>query len=156
MINVVFLLLIFFMVASSINAPTPIDTVPPESRQRRELNAPLTLYMSADGTMALESNIVTLDTLVNELQQVQNKNWGIGQNTPDSNAPGTTFATRVPGVTARDSTSTSTTQTAPPSLAIRADGNLALGMLQPVLDRLKETNIQSIELVTTWVPTSGD
>lgn len=67
MINVVFLLLIFFMVAGTIDPAVPIDTTPPDSSQRRELSAARTLHVSVDGSMALDTQSVTLETLGNAL-----------------------------------------------------------------------------------------
>ena len=67
MINVVFLLLIFFMVAGTIDPPVPIDTDPPDSSQRRELSARHTLHIGADGAMALNNDSVYIATLSDAL-----------------------------------------------------------------------------------------
>ncbi len=117
MINVVFLLLIFFMVAGTIEPPVPVDTVPPDSAQRRELSAAQTLHIAANGSMALDSDFVTLSTLRDSLLSAE--------------------------ATADDTIA---------SLAVRADGNLALETLQPVLDSLRDAGVMRIELVTTWAP----
>ena len=119
MINVVFLLLIFFMVAGTIDPPLPIETTPPKSTQRQELNAPRTLHIAADGKMALDADNVSLDTLSHALQS-------------------------KPKIASSDDLL--------PPLAVRADGNLVLEQLQPVLDILREAGVAQIELVTTWAP----
>ena len=119
MINVVFLLLIFFMVAGTIEPPLPIETTPPDSTQIQELSALRTLHIAADGTMALGAESVSLDSLSDAL---------------------------------RIETEISPNDGPPASLAVRADGNLVLEQLQPVLDLLREAGVTQIELVTTWAP----
>ena len=119
MINVVFLLLIFFMVAGTIDPPLPIETTPPDSTQRQELSAPRTLHIAADGAMALDADSVSLDTLGDALQR---------------------------------KTDIASSDGSLPSLAVRADGDLMLEQLQPVLDVLRKAGVAQIELVTTWAP----
>jgi len=63
MINVVFLLLIFFMVAGTLRASDPLSVVPVESVQQQPLTLPLSLYMSADGTLMLNGAVIALELL---------------------------------------------------------------------------------------------
>lgn len=54
LINVVFLLLIFFMLAGRLSAPMPFEAEPPESeQQRRAGDAAATVYVAADGRLAV-------------------------------------------------------------------------------------------------------
>ncbi|WP_306004609.1 ExbD/TolR family protein [Aquicoccus porphyridii] len=53
MINVVFLLLIFFLMTAQIAPPDPFDLTLPESSAEAPAEGQQTLYISADGEMAL-------------------------------------------------------------------------------------------------------
>jgi biopolymer transport protein ExbD len=52
MINVVFLLLIFFLMAAQIAPPEPFDATLPEAEPETPDEAPSALYIAADGAMA--------------------------------------------------------------------------------------------------------
>lgn len=52
MINVVFLLLIFFLMSAQIAPPDPFDVSVPEGAGEQKDRAPKTLYVSADGALA--------------------------------------------------------------------------------------------------------
>ncbi|WP_371928345.1 ExbD/TolR family protein [Oceanicola sp. 502str15] len=54
MINVVFLLLIFFLMTSSLTPPEPIEVEPPVAQGDEAERRPATLYIGADGTLAFE------------------------------------------------------------------------------------------------------
>ena len=53
MINVVFLLLIFFLMTAQIAPPEPFEVNPPESSAGAPADGQRILYVSADGTLAL-------------------------------------------------------------------------------------------------------
>lgn len=55
MINVVFLLLIFFLMSAQIVAPPPIEVSPPTTAQGEPPREDVRLHISADGTLALDS-----------------------------------------------------------------------------------------------------
>ena len=62
LINIVFLLLIFFLVAGAIREVEPVDVDPPRSLVEAESEAaPLTIYVSADGRLALGDNVLPDD-----------------------------------------------------------------------------------------------
>lgn len=52
MINVVFLLLIFFMMTAVLAPPDPVETIPPVSSSEDEGVQGATLYIAADGRLA--------------------------------------------------------------------------------------------------------
>ncbi|MBU2980708.1 biopolymer transporter ExbD [Lentibacter algarum] len=54
MINVVFLLLIFFLMSAQIVAPPPIDVQPPLAQHGAALPDDLRLHIAADGAFALD------------------------------------------------------------------------------------------------------
>lgn len=49
MINVVFLLLIFFLIAARLTAPEPFAVTPPEALSETEAQGEFTLFLAADG-----------------------------------------------------------------------------------------------------------
>ena len=52
MINVVFLLLIFFLMSASIAAPPPFELTLPKAANNAELGAEFTLYIAQDGAIS--------------------------------------------------------------------------------------------------------
>jgi len=52
MINVVFLLLIFFLMTAQIAPPDPFEITPPSSSSQAPADGPATLYIAPDGTLA--------------------------------------------------------------------------------------------------------
>ena len=52
MINIVFLLLIFFLMTATIAPPAPLDVTPPESAAEGQASADRALYVAADGRLA--------------------------------------------------------------------------------------------------------
>jgi biopolymer transport protein ExbD len=64
LINVVFLLLIFFMLAGQLATPDPFRVEPPESASERLVDAQeLVLLIAADGRIAVDGEEVRLDGL---------------------------------------------------------------------------------------------
>jgi biopolymer transport protein ExbD len=64
LINVVFLLLIFFMLAGKLGQQDPFPLTPPTSQsERAPTERPVTVYVGPDGKTALGNEIVALDAL---------------------------------------------------------------------------------------------
>lgn len=64
LINVIFLLLIFFMVSGTVEQMDTFEVDIPESESGLEQNAePTTLFIDVDGKMALNNNFVSKDDL---------------------------------------------------------------------------------------------
>lgn len=157
MINVVFLLLVFFMVAGTIDPPVPIDTVPPDSTQRRELSALRTLHIASDGSMALDADAVTLASLdsalrhsSSELSNYRGNELFSGEVNPAANDKHSGSSLNYLPDSVDDSNRITNEMLS--SLAVRADGNLTVDQLHPVLNSLRDAGIARIELVTTWAP----
>ncbi|MEL6574982.1 MAG: biopolymer transporter ExbD [Pseudomonadota bacterium] len=55
MINVVFLLLIFFLMTATLAPPDPFDVTPPSASGEESDGLMLTLHVSADGELAFEA-----------------------------------------------------------------------------------------------------
>jgi len=72
LINIVFLLLIFFMIAGKLGSSDPFEVVPPESQTEEmpRAEAP-TLLMGSDGSLALEGQIIERDELGPRLQALE-------------------------------------------------------------------------------------
>lgn len=56
MINVVFLLLIFFLMTSQLQSPDPFEVTPPEATSDAEGTAEPVLFVSPDGQVAFEDH----------------------------------------------------------------------------------------------------
>ena len=52
MINVIFLLLIFFLLAAQLTPPEPFPVTPPEAQAKAESDGEFTLHLAADGRIA--------------------------------------------------------------------------------------------------------
>lgn len=64
LINIVFLLLIFFMLTSTLATPDAFDVALPESRQGRAgTSQPIVVLIGGDGTLALNNEPVSLSGL---------------------------------------------------------------------------------------------
>ncbi len=60
LVNVVFLLLVFFMLAGQISSPEPLDVQPPRSISDQEATEEgVTVLLTRDGEVALERVVVT-------------------------------------------------------------------------------------------------
>ncbi len=88
LVNVVFLLLIFFMVAGAFNSPDPfvIDPTITENDNIADSKT-LTILMSDQGEFAVDNEIVTMNELILIIQQnLQNQSLKRVQLKPDANA----------------------------------------------------------------------
>jgi len=71
LINVVFLLLIFFMIAGSLSVSEPFEVKPPVAQSAGELEPEsLVILLSADGRMALDNEIMTEAELMTRMTTV--------------------------------------------------------------------------------------
>lgn len=60
LVNVVFLLLIFFMIAGQMQAADPFGVLPPESSSEGPADLrPFVIYVAADGRLALDGDAIT-------------------------------------------------------------------------------------------------
>jgi len=120
MINVVFLLLIFFLMTAEIAPPEPVDVSPPSGTAGEEEQADgrLTLYLAADGTLAFRQARGTdaaLAALASAVSEV------------------------CPGGCAGE---------ARPVLVLRADADLPAARLAALMPRLAGAGLADIRLVT--------
>ncbi|MGQ7843666.1 ExbD/TolR family protein [Granulosicoccus sp. 3-233] len=132
MINIVFLLLIFFMVAGTIRQPDPLPVDAPMSRSGAEQTARPVLYLDATGAMMLNETAVPQGRLTDELRAMQ--------------------ATSPRGIVNEDklnlSAADSAVASADPVLAIKADAATPVVLLRQVLTDARLAGIHSIELIT--------
>lgn len=132
MINVVFLLLIFFMVAGTIRPSDPLPIDAPLTLSGAAKTTQPILYLDATGTMILNEMPVTADRLVAELTRLL------------------AASTNETGVD--DSASSVATRSADfqpaPSLAIKADAETPVILLRQVLENVRLAGIHTVELVT--------
>ncbi|WP_415402149.1 ExbD/TolR family protein [Tateyamaria sp. SN3-11] len=71
MINVVFLLLIFFLMTSQIAPPETLDVTPPEAETGLDGDGDLTLYLDASGQLGFDQVIGTDDAVIAALIQAR-------------------------------------------------------------------------------------
>lgn len=69
MTDIVFLLLIFFMVASTLIAPNALDLVLPQSPYQTDKKANTTVSITEDLVVAVERDVVSMENLEQILQQ---------------------------------------------------------------------------------------
>ncbi|MCZ6465576.1 MAG: biopolymer transporter ExbD [Proteobacteria bacterium] len=118
LINVVFLLLIFFLLAGTLREPVPFDVEPPmaggASGGRLEPGAERVLHLARDGRLALAGKEVALAEL------------------PAALALSPTLADRAEEI----------------PLRLRADARVPARTLIPLLEALRDAGVREVELVT--------
>ena len=128
MINVVFLLLVFFLIAGTVRAPEPLEATPPESsRTAAAPRAERTLHLAADGTLALDDRPVSLETLGDALS-----------GTPSGTRTGGRAEPGPDGGSDR--------------IALRADARTSFATLRATVRALRATGVREVELITVRVP----
>ena len=136
MINVVFLLLVFFVVAGTVRAPDPIETVPPASE--RIAGAPLarrTLHLGADGALALDGRTLGATSLAVALARSFE---GDGPRSIDGDSVAADEADGPAAV-----------------LALRADANASFALLRETIEALRAAGVAEVELITVRAPAKG-
>ena len=139
MINVVFLLLIFFMVAGVVRTSDPLSLKAPESTGANPLIAQSVLYVAGDGTLILDETSLSMASLETTLAKLKD-NPATTDTSPDiaSQKPG--------GNTPRKPQNESL-------LAIKADAQVSVSLLRDILHAVTDAGLPRVELITTWVPT---
>lgn len=155
MINVVFLLLIFFMVAGVVESSPPLDVSLPESTHAEDPLAQRLLYVSADGKLALDGEEVSEVHLASMLQEplVGATDQRQAAEDPvlvkDGNAEGVDAA-------ALNSDSDRTQDDVELPLGLRADATITMKRLKEVMGILRSAGVAEVELLTTWVPAASN
>jgi len=120
MINVVFLLLIFFLMTAQIAPPAPIEVTPPIAVAEDPTDGTFTLYMGADGKLAYADVLGTEEALA-RLQSAK-----------EALCP-------IEGCT---------TGTVSPTLVLRADAAAPAATLAELMPRIAQAGFAQIQLVT--------
>ncbi|TCT24037.1 ExbD/TolR family protein [Thiobaca trueperi] len=119
LINVIFLMLIFFMIVGRISPAEPLAVEPPVSAQGRDADDQArVLLLSADGRLALDGEILTRETLGAHIADWLASTGGSGASS---------------GAT----------------LTLKADATVRAGALRETLDLLRAAGIGKVSLVTT-------
>jgi len=127
MINIVFLLLVFFMIAGTIRPADPIQTEPPVSeRQGNASSAARVLHLGADGTLALDGRMLTLGELGDVLSSPVSLPVGVAAGRGERDESGDD-------------------EVAP--LALRADAAVPFAMLRETIDALRAAGVVRVELI---------
>lgn len=120
MINVVFLLLIFFLMTAQIAPPEPIDVELPDAGIETEVAAPFQLFLGSDGTLAFQDAKGTHEALhALEVERVRA--------CADGGCEG------LEG----------------PSIALHADRNVPASEVAALLPKLTAMGFSQVELVTS-------
>lgn len=119
LINIVFLLLIFFMIAGKIASDDALQLTLPQAQQAAPAPAlSVEILVDRDGRIALDGVVVSVEQLAAQLAGLQQR----GVNTADTGS----------GL----------------AVALKADAQLPAGVLAPVLNTLRAAGIDSIHLYT--------
>jgi biopolymer transport protein ExbD len=124
LINVVFLLLVFFMLTGTLSPPQPIEVEPPTAAGTSRPNGASQLLVAADGALALDGDSVSLDELVDRLHSHLRPVPGPGP------GPNEGYRER------------------PSPLEVRADHRVAARIFLPLLERLQDAGVSRVDLVT--------
>ncbi|MFT6168094.1 MAG: biopolymer transport protein ExbD [Celeribacter sp.] len=92
MINVVFLLLIFFLMTSTLSKPEPFDVTPPEAQQADAAEVAPILYLGQDGKLGFEDQIGDAAVTVFVASVGDDKTSPAPQLRADAQAPATRVA----------------------------------------------------------------
>jgi biopolymer transport protein ExbD len=68
MTDIVFLLLVFFIIASTLITPNALNIILPQASPHRIENQPATVEITKDGMYALDGNIINIGNLEGELK----------------------------------------------------------------------------------------
>lgn len=138
MINVVFLLLIFFMVAGNIRVSDPLPLDAPESSGEQPLIAQSVLYVAGNGTLMIDDAPVSMTFLAAALAELK----GL----PDTShlAPDDTSPEPEDTVIRKLDSK--------PLLAIKADSRIAVSLLRDIMNAVRDAGLSRVELITSWVP----
>ncbi|TVQ92883.1 MAG: biopolymer transporter ExbD [Chromatiaceae bacterium] len=130
LINVVFLMLIFFMVAGQLGVPDPFEVAPPTARDDAALlPAPVELLLAADGRLALAGELVSGDRLEDALLRA-----GVAAAALEADPPA------GPGSSAGPD--------APPPIVLKADAGVTAALLRETLERLRLAGLTELGLLT--------
>ena len=138
MINVVFLLLIFFMVAGMVRVSDPLALKAPESSNQDPAIAESVLYVTGDGALQLDDALVTMASLGAALESL--KTIELNRETFSDN---TSQDSRSDGPNLPDDL---------PLLAIKADASVTVSLLKNILNAARDAGLSRVELITSWVP----
>lgn len=160
MINVVFLLLVFFMVAGTIRSADPILVDAPIARSGAEQSAQAVLYVSTDGALVLGDKPIDIDRLGDELARlaadstadfatVDDSERGMGGGIGDMiNSEINSEIDSESGEDLKRSQSGSAERQGSPILAIKADADTSVATLRRVLNEARSAGIPRVELIT--------
>ncbi len=166
MINIVFLLLVFFMVAGAVKSVEPLDIEPPESAQSGDQSAAHVVHVAADGLLALDGHVLSetelgqaVSVMMAERESTTREQKGL-ENVSDGNSSfansGDTKTTEMQNDLGGQSPIQQFETPTRPALAIRADGQITFKRLREVFTVLRDAGVSEVELLTAWVPSEAD
>ncbi|MFP4496432.1 MAG: ExbD/TolR family protein [Halochromatium sp.] len=151
LINIVFLLLIFFMVVGTITAPDAFPVDPPVSQQSRAEEADaLQLLIDAEGRIALDGEVLAADQIEERLRERLAEQRGAQPDAPPPFGARSASAGDAEAVSAADANAIDAANArAPiPHISLKADSAVAMSQLRPLLAQLRALGVERVRLLT--------
>lgn len=135
LINVVFLMLIFFMLAGQVRAPDALRIELPRSDQGKSDSAgPILVLLDASGRVALDGELIADELLADRISR-RLATWRAAQQ-------------RVGSSSAPETGSADTSSTAAPIVTLKADAQVRHGQLRQLLDQLRAAGVEQVRLLS--------
>jgi biopolymer transport protein ExbD len=134
LINVVFLMLIFFMLAGQVRAPDALRIEPPRSDQgQSDSTDAILVLLDASGRVALDGEVLADEVLAERISQRLAAWRATRQQAGGSSAP--------------DTVSTDAASTAP-TVTLKADAQVRHRQLRQLLDQLRAAGVEQVQLLS--------
>lgn len=144
MINVVFLLLVFFMIAGTIKSLPPLAVESPESVLKNPPQGTHTLYLAADGSLAINQEPVSLIDLETRLRLLLVGAADDGLLSDEGQGAKTNARVKADAHAEAEDVLV---------LAVQADAAVTFEQLKSVLGKIRAAGVVELELLTMLVPT---
>lgn len=118
MINVVFLLLVFFLISAQLTPPEPFPVTPPEAETEAEAEGVFTLHLDAEGEVGYR-DAIGQELALAALTAARDEHCGLED-----------------------------CEAAPPALLLRADGAVPAARLAELMPALGQLGFARVDLVT--------
>ena len=157
LINIVFLLLIFFMVVGTITAPDAFPVDPPVSQQSRleEADA-LQLLIDAEGRIALDGEVLEPGQIEERLRERLAEQRAVQRSAPlpfgaqvaSDSAAGAVTTSDANATNAVNATNATNASAPIPHISLKADSAVAMSQLRPLLAQLRALGVERVRLLT--------
>ena len=148
LINIVFLLLIFFMIVGTITPPDAFPVDPPTSQQSRlEESGALQLLIDAEGRIALDGEVLAPDQLEERLRERLAEQRAAQRGAPSPPGAQAAIDSAPEAVATADAGAADAIEPVL-QLSLKADGAVAMSQLRPLLAQLRALGVERVRLLT--------